>query len=201
MTGTTVAGRSPALVLVGASAGGLAVLRRLLSDLPADLPAAVVVVVHLPSRPFRPLVDLVRGSSPLRLLEVGEAHGLRAGEVLVAPPDRHLRVVGAEVRACDEPLRNGVRPSVDVLFDSAADALGPRVVAVVLSGALRDGADGAAHVERAGGRVLVQDPREAAVTGMPTSAVAATRSHAVVPVHALGAEVARAVHEVLAVGA
>ncbi len=189
----------PALVLVGASAGGLAVLRRLLSDLPAGLPAAVVAVVHLPSAPVRPLVDLLRGSCLLPVAELVGPRRLRAGEVLVAPPDHHLEVVGRELRASDGPLRNGVRPSLDVLFGSGARAFGPRVVAVVLSGGMRDGAEGAAQVERAGGRVLVQDPVEAMVRGMPDSALRATAVHDVVPAAHLGQHVARLAHEVLAV--
>lgn len=191
----------PALVLVGASAGGLAVLRRLLSDLPADLPATVVAVVHLPSRPARRLVELVRGSCLLDVHEVVGSRRLRAGLVLVAPPDRHLEVVGEEIRVSERPRCNGVRPSVDVLFDSGARELGRRVVAVVLSGALRDGASGAAHVEEAGGRVLVQDPLDASVQGMPASAMESTRVHGVVAARALGAEVARLVRDVVRVGA
>ncbi len=189
------------VVIVGGSAGGLAVLRRLLSDLPADLPAAVLAVVHLPSDPAHPLLDLVRGSCALPVGQVDGPRRLRQGEVLVAPPDCHLEVVGEQVRLSPAPRCNGVRPSVDVLFDSAALALGPRVVAVVLSGAMRDGAVGAAHVERAGGRVLVQDPGDAAVSGMPASAVAATQHHDVVPGRDLGVEVTRLVRDVLAVGA
>lgn len=202
MTGrTSVADELPALVIVGASAGGLGVLRRLLSELPTDLPAAVLAVVHLPSRPARPLVDLVRDSCSMAVSEVVGPRRLQPGEVLVAPPDRHLEVVGEEVRPSERPHHNGVRPSVDVLFDSAARSLGRRVVAVVLSGGLSDGAVGAALVERAGGRVLVQDPGEAAVPGMPVSAIEATHVHDVVPTAALGAEVARLVGDVLAVSA
>lgn len=204
VTGATADGgtqRLEALVLVGASAGGLPVLRRLLTDLPADLPAAVLAVVHLPSRPVRPLVELVPTSCALDVGEVEGSHALRRGEVLVAPPDRHLEVVGDEVRLSEQPRHNGVRPSVDVLFDSAARAFGPRVVAVVLSGAMRDGALGAARVERAGGRVVVQDPREAMVSGMPVSALEATSQHAVVAADALAAEVVRHVRHLVGSGA
>lgn len=194
---------APALVLVGASAGGLLVLRRLLADLPADLPAAVLVVVHQPRRPQQRLSDLVAPGCALPVHQAGAVQPLRAGTVLLAPPDRHLEVVhdgpaGAdEVRQSDAPPCNGVRPSVDVLFASAAAVLRRRVVAVVLSGAMQDGAAGAAAVERAGGLVLVQDPSDALVTGMPRSALAATRRHTVSPTADLGARVSELVADVV----
>lgn len=177
----------PALVLVGASAGGLPVLRRLLADLPTGLPVAVVAVLHLPSRPRLPLVDLLGPASPWPVREVTRPHRPVAGEVLVAPPDRHLVLRDRVVEVSDLPPEHGCRPSVDVLFSSAAGAAARGVVAVVLSGAMRDGAAGAACVERAGGRVLVQDPVDATVAGMPSSALAATTVHLVAPAAGLGA--------------
>jgi two-component system, chemotaxis family, protein-glutamate methylesterase/glutaminase len=188
----------PALVVVGASAGGLAVLRRLLGDLPRDLPAAVLAVVHLPRRPQRPLADLVGAECPLPVHEAASGEPLRVGTVLVAPPDRHLELVDGTARLSETPPLNGVRPSVDVLFTSAAKEFPRRVVAVVLSGAMHDGAAGSASVERAGGRVLVQDPDDALVTGMPVSALAATGRHDVAPGAGLGPVVRRLVDDLLA---
>lgn len=190
----------PALVMIGASAGGLSVLRQLLADLPADLPAVVVAVVHLPSRPRHALAQLVSERSLLPVHEVVGRTLLRSGQVLVAPPDRHLRVVGDVLLLSDDPPCHGMRPSVDVLFSSAAQTSGRRVVAVVLSGAMRDGASGAAQVERAGGRVVVQDPADALVTGMPASTVAATRHHDVVPAAELAATVTRIVGDLRRAG-
>lgn len=175
-------------------------LRRLLADLPCDLPAAVLVVVHLPRRPQQRLCDIVAPASTLPVGEVGETEPLQPGTVRLAAPDRHLRVVGGDVRQCDAPRHNGVRPSVDVLFTSAAEVFRRRVVAVVLSGALQDGAEGAAAVERAGGRVLVQDPDDARLTGMPVSALAATHRHAVATSSGLGAVVAQLVDDVVRQG-
>lgn len=197
---TTPQDPPPTLVLVGASAGGLTVLQRLLADLPASLPATVVAVVHLPSRPRQALVQLVSERSRLPVHEVVGRTRMRGGEVLVAPPDRHLEVVGDELLLSDGPPCNGVRPSVDVLFSSGARESGRRVVAVVLSGAMRDGAAGAAQVERAGGRVVVQDPSDALVSGMPVSALAATAVHDVVPAAQLGAVLTRIVDDVRRAG-
>lgn len=186
----------PVVVVVGASAGGLAVLRRMLDGLPADLPAALLAAVHLPRVPSQRLADIVGPGCPFPVGEAGPSQPVRAGRLLVAPPDRHLAVVdGLAVQSTAPPV-NGVRPSVDVLFTSAAAAYGPRVVAVVLSGAMRDGAAGAASVERAGGRVLVQDPADAAMAGMPASALAATAQHDVVGAAGLAEALARLVRDV-----
>lgn len=173
------------------------VLRRLLGDLPPDLPAAVLAVVHLPRAPRQRLCDIVAPGSTLPVREAGEHEPLAVGTVRLAPPDRHLEVVGGDVRQSDAPRRNGVRPSVDVLFTSAAEVYRRRVVAVVLSGAMQDGAEGSAAVERAGGRVLVQDPADAMLAGMPRSAIAATDRHAVATASGLGDVVTRLVDDVL----
>ncbi|WP_380164966.1 chemotaxis protein CheB [Jannaschia sp. R86511] len=187
----------PAVVLVGASAGGLTVLRGLLAGLPSDLQAAVVAVVHQPSRPQQALAALLAPVCPLPVREAGPVERLVAGQVLLAPPDHHLEVVDGELRRSDGPRCNGVRPSVDVLFASAAAVFRRRVVAVVLSGAMRDGAHGAAVVERAGGQVLVQDPDDACVSGMPRSALAATTHHEVAPAARLPDVLARLVAHVV----
>ncbi|MGJ7451659.1 chemotaxis protein CheB [Aquipuribacter sp. MA13-13] len=188
---------------MGASAGGLMVLRRLLADLPADLPAAVLAVVHQPRRPQHRLCDIVAPGCSLPVRQAAAVQRLDVGTVLLAPPDRHLEVVHDDlagtdlVRQSDAPPCNGVRPSVDVLFASAAEVLRRRVVAVVLSGAMQDGAAGAAAVEHAGGQVLVQDPDDALVTGMPRSALAATHHHAVASAAGLGARVRELVADVV----
>lgn len=186
-----------AVVVIGASAGGLAVVRRLLRELPARLPATMLVVVHQPRRPQQPLVALLSDGCALPVRQARGEEDLRSGEVLLAPPDQHLRLCSVAAHLDDGPLRNGVRPSVDELFDSAAEVFSDRVVAVVLSGSMRDGATGAAHVERAGGRVLVQDPSDAQVTGMPVSAIHATQEPAVASSDGLANALTRLVVDVV----
>jgi two-component system chemotaxis response regulator CheB len=163
------------IVVVAASAGGLEPLRTLLAALPADLPAAVLVVLHIPATGGRILPRILDRSGVLPAAAAVDREPLRPGRIYVAPPDLHLLVADGLVRTVRAPRQNGVRPSADPLFRSAALYGGPRTIAVVLSGTLGDGALGAATVEQRGGRVIVQDPDEAAYGSMPRCAVAATR--------------------------
>ncbi len=141
----------PGVIAIGASAGGIEALQRLMRELPEDLAAAVCL-------PVGTAVD-------------GQA--LDAGHVFVAPPDCHLRVDAGRLRLDRGPKENGVRPAIDPLFRSVAEEYGSRGIAVVLSGSLSDGAAGAAAVAAAGGAVLVQDSGDAVVPSMPESALAA----------------------------
>lgn len=161
-------------VVVGTSAGGVQALMRLVAALRPGFPAVVLVVLHRPATP-------AEGASPARLLASRCAlplddawHGqpLRPGQVLLAPADHHLLVDPGPVAALsrDAPVLWS-RPAIDPLFESAALLWGPRLLALVLTGASSDGSLGALAVRRAGGRVWVQDPRDAAAAAMPQAAL------------------------------
>jgi two-component system chemotaxis response regulator CheB len=168
------------VVVVGASAGGVEALRALIGGLPADLPAAVLVVVHIPPLATSALPVILDRSGPILVRQAVDGAALRAGEVFVAPPDHHLLAVDGRVSLTRAPYENGHRPAVNVLFRSAARAFGSRVIAVVLSGVLDDGAAGAVAVKRRGGRCVVQsDPR---FDGMPAAVRRADHPDAELPV-------------------
>jgi two-component system, chemotaxis family, protein-glutamate methylesterase/glutaminase len=163
------------IVTVAASAGGLEPLRTLLAALPADFPASLLVVLHIPATGGRALPRILDRAGLLPAAAAVDGEPLKPGRVYVAPPDLHLLVVDGLVRTSRGPRQNGVRPSADPLFRSAALYGGPRTIAVMLSGTLDDAALGAATVERLGGRVIVQDPADAAYDSMPRCALATTR--------------------------
>jgi two-component system chemotaxis response regulator CheB len=180
MTGA-VAGR---VVVVGGSWGGIAAMRSILPrlDLPTD--AAVALVLH--RRPTRSeLANVLARTSRLPVEEVEDKAALVAGRVHLAPPDYHLLVEpGWFALSTDEPVRFS-RPSIDVLFTSAAEVYGPSTVAVVLTGASDDGTDGARAVRRHGGKVIVEDPATAEQPIMPRSVIEAGAADHVVPIDEL----------------
>jgi two-component system chemotaxis response regulator CheB len=159
------------IIVVGASAGGVDALPRLIGSLPADLPASIFVVLHIPAQGRDMLPEIIRRTASLSVAHGVEGERVRKGHVYVAPPDHHLQVDGARVRLSRGPRENFHRPSIDALFRSAAQYYGPRVVGVVLTGNLDDGTAGLHAVKTLGGIAIVQDPNDALVPAMPQSAL------------------------------
>jgi two-component system, chemotaxis family, protein-glutamate methylesterase/glutaminase len=159
-------------VVIGGSAGALDVLRVILGALPRDFAAAVLVVVHIPPRGESRLVEALQRHCALPVREATDKIEIQEGVVYVAPPGYHLLVEPDRTisLSIDAPVHFS-RPSIDVLFESAAYAYRNRLLGIVLTGANDDGADGAAAIRGLGGLAWVQEPASAAAQAMPRSAI------------------------------
>ncbi|WP_027483801.1 chemotaxis protein CheB [Deinococcus pimensis] len=181
------------VVTIGGSAGALEPLVALVAHLPADLPAAVLVVVHVsPDHPSH-LPDILSRSGPLPARHARHGDLVEAGRIYVAPPDHHLLLAHDHLRLSRGPKENRSRPSIDVLMRSAAYTRGADVIGVLLSGMLDDGTSGLWTVKRAGGQALVQHPEDAAFPSMPLSAIRAVSVDAILPTGKLAPELTRLV--------
>jgi two-component system, chemotaxis family, protein-glutamate methylesterase/glutaminase len=180
------------IVVMGTSRGGLNALGVVLAGLPRDFPAPIVIVQHRTKDADSTLTDLLQAQTPLPVSDAEDKIPIEAGRIYLAPPDYHL-LVGTDLLSLslDEPVSHA-RPSIDVLFDSAASTFGRDVIAVVLTGANDDGADGAAAVKRRGGRVIAQDPNEAESPIMPLAVVNRKLADVVLPLRAIPLELVHA---------
>lgn len=169
------------IVVVGTSLGGLDALEVLLGGLPETFALPVAVVQHRSVMSGDALKAALQRRSRLRVREPQDKEPIVAGRVYVAPADYHLMVEGRTFALSTDAPVCFARPSIDVLFETAADAYGRQVVALVLTGASADGARGAARIQQRGGIVLVQDPKTAESPLMPQSALAATGTDRVLP--------------------
>ena len=160
------------LAVIGASAGAVEALGVLLAPLPAGYAIPLVVVVHLPANAPSLLPELFARKSALVVCEAEDKQPLEAGSVYFAPPDYHVVVESSGVLSlnADAPV-NFSRPSIDVLFESAAAAFGARTLGILLTGASSDGARGLNAIHQVGGYTVVQDPTKAAVAAMPEAAL------------------------------
>jgi two-component system, chemotaxis family, protein-glutamate methylesterase/glutaminase len=162
------------IVVIGTSTGGLAAMQVLLPGLSEDFPWAVALVQHRSKEPGSELCKFLQRSCRLKLAEPEDKEPIRAGRVYLAPRDYHLLVEKGNFALSSDGPVYFARPSIDVLFESAADAYGEHVVGIVLTGANGDGARGLARIKAGGGLALVQDPATARAPEMPQAAMAAT---------------------------
>lgn len=165
----------PAAIVIGASAGALEVLSLILPRLPQDYPLPVLIVVHLPADKDSVMAQLMRAKCRVAVKEAEDKEPIQSGTVYFAPPDYHLLVENSHrlSLSSEEPVMFS-RPSIDVLFESAADVFGAGLVGIVLSGANSDGAQGLKAIIENGGTGLVQRPDLAHSSAMPQAALAAS---------------------------
>jgi two-component system chemotaxis response regulator CheB len=182
------------IVVVGASAGGVEALSVLMGGLPPDLPATVFVVLHLMGERSM-LASILSRSGPLPATAAVEGERFERSHIYAAPPGTHLVLEEGTVHLTHGPPEKGCRPAIDPLFRSAARVYGPRVIGVILSGLLHDGAEGLSAVKEAGGLAVVQDPGDAKFGAMPTAAIAATDVDSVASVDRMAAMLADLVSE------
>jgi two-component system chemotaxis response regulator CheB len=186
MTMTAGAGATKChdVIVIGASAGGVEALQRLVAPLPSDLAASILVVLHVHSSGPSALPQILSRAGKLPAVHATSGDRLEAGVIYIAPPGRHLLIDAARLRLSAGARENGHRPAIDPLFRSAA-VLGARVMGVILSGTLDDGAAGLLRVKAAGGLAVVQDPEQATYPAMPRNAIAATPVDYVLSVEAI----------------
>ena len=162
------------IVVMGASLGGLHALETLFEELPADFPLPVAVVHHRGPHPGPHLRSTLQNHAALRVREPQDKEAIEPGNIYLAPADYHLLVEDGHFSLSTEGRVSYARPSIDVLFDSAAEAYAERAVAVALTGANKDGAQGAARVKERGGYLIVQDPETAECPVLPNTVLAST---------------------------
>lgn len=186
-----------AVVVIGASTGGPRALHQVMSGLPADLPAAILIVQHMPAGFTRSLAQRLNDVSAITVQEATEGDRLALGLALLAPGDFHMRLKkGKQIELDQGPRRNHVRPAVDVTMETAVEIYKSNIIGVVLTGMGSDGAQGAALIKQAGGRVIAEDESTSVVYGMPRSVVEANLADKIAPLP----EVAEAIVEMVTRG-
>lgn len=174
------------VIVVGASAGGVPALQKLVAELPPELPASVLIVLHLSSTGTSVLHQILSRAANLDTTQAVDGERLERGHIYVAPSNHHLLIRGDRIHLSTGPRENGHRPAIDPLFRSAARAYGSRVIGVVLTGTLDDGTDGLRLIKERGGATVAQDPEDAAYGEMPASAIEFVDPDRVVPLAEMG---------------
>jgi two-component system chemotaxis response regulator CheB len=167
--------------VIGTSLGGLSALSLLLRALPVDWAVPVVIAQHRGKTDDDVLKRLLEAQTPLPVCEASDKQPVEPGHIYLAPADYHLLLERSSLALSTAAPESYARPSIDVLFESAADAHGSGVLAVILTGANHDGARGCQRIKARGGIILVEDPATAFSSAMPSAAIAATRADAVLP--------------------
>ena len=183
------------VIVIGASAGGVEALITLVGSLPARLPAAIFLVLHIPAQSPSLLPDILNRVGALHALHPVDGQAIQYGHIYIAPPDHHLMVEEGIVRIIRGPKENRHRPAIDPLFRSAARTYGTRVMGVILTGSMDDGTAGLLAIKRRGGEAIVQDPQDALFSSMPQSAIAHVEVDHVMPLSDMGSLLVQVAHE------
>jgi len=162
----------PDLIVIGCSMGGMYALERILCALPRDFQTPIAIVQHRHKKSAAGLPEFFQRSCKIPVADAEDKQWIKPGTVYLAPADYHLLIAKGEFNLSVDDLVRHSRPSIDVLFESAADAYGPRLIGVVLTGANSDGAEGARRIKERGGLVVAQDPENAEAPEMPLAAIA-----------------------------
>ncbi|WP_036484120.1 chemotaxis protein CheB [Myxosarcina sp. GI1] len=170
------------IIVVGASAGGVETLKQLVGGLPADLPAAIFVVLHLSPYGNSALPEILNRAGLLKAIRPEDGEAIQSGRIYVAPPNRHLLVESGFVRLSYGPKENGTRPAIDPLFRTAARAYSTSVIGVLLSGTLDNGTFGLLAIKKCGGIAIVQDPNDALYDSMPRNAIENVEVDRILPI-------------------
>ncbi len=178
--------KSPELIVIGCSLGGMQALQTIFSALTTEFCVAIAIVQHRHKKSNESLPSFFRRNSKLRVVDVEDRQPIKQGYVYLAPADYHLYVEKGVFSLSVDAAVGFSRPSIDVLFESAADAYGDRVLGVVLTGANADGARGLQRIKARGGMVIVQDPKTAEAPAMPQAAIDAVRVDRILPLDSIG---------------
>lgn len=183
------------MIVIGGSAGALKPLKQIVADLPAGLPAAVLVVLHLAATSKSALAPILSRIGGPQAVTPQDGDPVRPGYIYVATPNHHLELQDGHFGMTTGPRINSARPAIDVLFRTAAKAYGKRVIGVLLSGGLDDGSAGLAAIKAAGGVAIVQSPQDATVDSMPKSAIRAAQPEHVLPAAGIGSLILKTLRE------
>ena len=159
-------------VVIGTSAGGVDALTRILPSLPSTTPVPILIVVHIPRERPSLLTEIFRHKCTMRVEEAVDKADIKPGRIYFAPPDYHMLIDrGPQIALSVDDVIQFSRPSIDVLFESAADVYGKNLLGILLTGGNEDGASGLAYIATCGGTTILQDPAEAAASAMPEGAL------------------------------
>jgi len=174
-------------VVIGTSSGGMHALMEVLKPLPKDFAAPIVIVQHISPHSSMFIVDYLKEQCSIEIKEADEKVKIRDGCAYIAPPNYHLLIEkdGSLSLTVGEKVCYA-RPSIDVLFETAADAYGEKLIGIILTGANSDGSKGLARIKEKGGLAIVQDPREAEADIMPQAAIAATTVDYILELNRIG---------------